>query len=303
MKLRRNQKPAFEKYLPYLLFIFMGYCIADLVILNYRDLMLPSQPPPARPAKPQISTITPRSEYNSIIAKNIFSSDGVIPDALVPAGMEKTKGEDAAPVLSSLPLALKGTIVHSNPEKSIANIEVRSKNSILAYRVGSDIEGLATLTKVERERAIFRNSNNNRLEYIEMKLDGKKISFAGTGPAAPSGGKSDIAQVAPNKFEIKRSDLLKHTADMASLLQQASMIPRRGANGEIECFRFVAIQPGSVFTQLGFQPGDCLKGVNGEKIDSPAKAMEMYNALKSASNIKIQMERDGRDTESDYTVK
>lgn len=302
MKLPLSRKPPFEKYIPYLLFIFMGYCIADLVILNYRGLMLPTQAPPARPQKSDDNLITPRGALNTIISRNIFSSDGVIPDALVPAGQEgRGSSDDSAPVLSSLPLVLKGTIVHSNPEKSIANIEVRSKNTTLAYGVGRKIEGLATLEKVERTKAILRNLNNNRLEFIEMKTENGKISF-GKGNPAP-GGKSEIAQVAPNKYEIKRSDLLKHTADMASLLQQASMIPRRGPGGEIECFRFVAIQPGSIFTQLGFQPGDCLKGVNGEKIDSPAKAMQMYNSLKSASNIKIQMERDGRDTESDYTVK
>lgn len=291
-----------KKILPYLLFIFIGYCVADLVILNYRDLMLPTQPPPARPKQSTQDSFVSRGTYNTIIARNIFSSDGTIPDPLVPEGQEKqTPGQEAAPVPSSLPLVLKGTIVHSNPDKSIANIEVRSKNTILPYSPGRDIEGLATLQAVERTRAILRNLNNNRLEYIEMRLEGGKLSFSGTSPAG--GPKTEIAQVAPNKFEIKRSDLLKHTANMSALLQQASMIPRRGANGEIECFRFVAIQPNSVFTQLGFQPGDCLKGVNGEKIDSPAKAMEMYNALKNASNIKIQLERDGREQESDYSVK
>ena len=90
---------------------------------------------------------------------------------------------------------------------------------------------------------------------------------------------------------------------MASLLQQAAMQPRRNANGEIECFRFLAIQPKTVYTQLGFQVGDCLKAVNGEKIDSPAKAMEMYKALQAAPNISILMERDGRDMNNNYNIK
>lgn len=300
MKKTSVRKPAFEKALPYLLFVFMGYCLADLIILNYRDLMLPTQPPPARPPRADIVDTVSRGAYNTIIARNIFSSDGIIPDPLVGAGKDGKPQEDADPVPSSLPLALKGTIVHSNPAKSIANIEVRSKNQVIAYGIGRDIEGLATLTKVEREKAIFRNANNGRLEYIEMKIEGGRISFSGTAPGRSTG---DIAQVAPNKFEIKRSDLMKYTSNMSSLLQQASMIPRRGANGEIECFKFISIQPGSVYTQLGFQNGDCLKSVNGEKIDSPAKAMEMYNTLKGAPNIKILTERDGRDQEQDYTVK
>lgn len=305
MKQTPVRKPAFEKYLPYLLFIFMGYCIADLLILNYRDLMLPSGAPPPRPPQMQTDTSVSRGAYNTIISRNIFSSDGVIPNALLPAGQKPGEQQnDNEPVLSSLPLALKGTIVHSNPAKSIANIEVRSKNQVIAYSVGRSIEGLATLEKVERAKAIFRNTNNNRLEFIEMKIDGAKISLnAPKTSGAPAGGRGEIAQVAPNKFEVKRSDLLKYTSDMSALLQQAAMIPVRGPGGEIEGFKFVSIQPGSVYTQLGFQNGDMIKAVNGEKIDSPAKAMELYNALKNSSTINITKSRDGRDEDVNYTVK
>ena len=304
MKKTAVQKPFFEKYLPYLLFVLIGFFAADVLILNFRDLMLPSKPPPARPPKSASEMAPSKGTYSSVISRNIFSSDGVIPDPLLANGQTGPGQEDAAPVQSSLPLALKGTIVHSDPKKSIANIEVRSKNQTLAYSVGRDIEGLATLQKVERSRIIIRNSNNSRLEFIEMKMEGGKINFTAAKNTAPAAaGKTDIAQTAPNHFEIKRSDLQKYLADTASILQQASMVPRRNANGEIECYKFIGIQPGSVYTQLGFQVGDCLKAVNGEKIDSPAKAMELYNSLKNSPNIKILTERDGREQENDYSVK
>jgi general secretion pathway protein C len=135
-----------------------------------------------------------------------------------------------------------------------------------------------------------------------MKAEGQKFNLQGSKPP-PSGGGGDVAQVAPNKFEIKRADLLKYTNNMASILQQAAMAPRRNANGEIDGFKFLSIQPGSIYSQLGFQNGDTIKGVNGEKVDSPAKAMELYNALKTSNSIKLTIERDGRDTDMDYTVK
>jgi general secretion pathway protein C len=297
---KRIRKPVFEKYLPALLFILAGYFIADVTILSFRDRMLPTQPPPARPKNFDSQAFTSRGSYNTIISRNIFSSDGVIPDPLF---SEKQSSKDQeTPVASGLPLTLKGTIVHSNPEKSIASIE--SKAKINAYSVGSDIDKLATLTAVERGKIIFRNLNNNRLEFIEMKVEGSKVSFDAAKPAAGDHTvKSDVVQVAPNKFEIKRTDVLKYTNDMASILQQAATVPRRNASGEIECFKFLSIQPGSIYTQLGLQNGDCLKAVNGEKIDSPAKAMEMYQMLKNSPNIKVQLERDGRDQESDYTIK
>ena len=299
------QRPLFEKFLPYLLFIFIGYCIADVAILNYRDLMLPTQPPPARPKKSSSGDLVSRGAYNTLISRNMFSSDGIIPDQLVAAGDKKTdqvRPEDLAPVQSSLPIGLIGTIVHSNPAKSIANIQLKAKNTTLAYSVGREIENFAKLERVERAKIIIRNLNNNRLEFVEMKVDGGKISFGAQKPIAAEI-KADVAAIAPNKFEIKRADVLKYTNDMASVLQQAAMAPRRGANGEIECFKFLSIQPGSIYTQLGFQNGDCLKGVNGEKIDSPAKAMEMYNALKQSNSINLSFERDGKDQENGYNIK
>jgi len=295
----QGRRPFFEKLLPYLLFVFLGFCLADLAILGFRDRMLPNQPPPARPKSFQNSNMESRSAYNSIIARNIFSSDGIIPDPLM--GQGPTQEQEQTPVLSSLPLVLRGTIVTTDPTRAIANVEIKSKNQVLPFRVGYDIDKLATLTKVERNRILFHNLNNGRLEFIEMKSEGQKINLQGAKPVG--NGKSDVAQVAPNKFEIKRSDVMKYTGDMASILQQAAMAPARNSNGEIVGFKFLSIQPGSIYSQLGFQNGDTIKGVNGEKVDSPAKAMELYNALKTSNAIKITIERDGHDTDMDYNVK
>lgn len=293
----------FDKFLPYLFFIFLGYCIADLLVLNFRDQMLPTTAPPPRPQKNSIDASNSRGSYNTIISRNIFNSQGVIPDPLVEKGKENSQQKDSDPVPSQLPLNLVGTIVHSNPKKSIANIELKGKNTVLAFIPDREIDKIATLVSVERGKAIIRNLNNNRLEYIEMRST-SKISFSGAkSESAPLPGAGEVKQVSANKFEINRKDVLKYTTDMASVLQQAAMAPKRNANGEIECFKFLSIQPGSIYTQLGFQNGDCIKSVNGELVDSPAKAMELYNALKTSNNIKLGVERDGKDSEFDYTVK
>jgi general secretion pathway protein C len=300
------KKPRFEKFLPSLFFIFLGFCIADLLILNFRDLMLPNQAPPSRPKRSRPGQTTSKGSYSTVISRNIFSSDGTIPDALLPAGQEAKPNnqQDLPPVLSNLPLGLVGTIVHSNPEKSIANIELRGKNQVLAYRPKMDIEKIATLIRVERNKIIIRNTNNQRLEFLEMKSTSKlNFSSAKAAPPATSAAGGEVQQLGQNRFQIKRADVLKYTSNMADVLQQAAMAPKRNATGEIEGFKFLSIQPGSIYTQLGFQNGDVIKGVNGEPVDSPAKAMELYNQLKTSNNIKMKVERDGRDQDFEYDVK
>ncbi len=300
-----NEYKNFLKTLaPYLLFIFIGYCLADLLILNYRDLMLPTQLPPGRPKKYLETATVSRSSLNPILNRNIFNLDGKIPDPILPKGQAPGEEPVDVPVPSSLPLNLVGTIVHSNPKKSIANIELRGKNTVLPYSPGRDIDGMAVLQEVQRGKVIFQNSNNGRLEFIEMKTQGQKLSFGQAIPSALLGPESgEVKETSPNNFEVKRSDIMKYTANMSQILQQAAMAPKKNANGEIECFKFLSIQPGSIYTQLKFQSGDCLSSVNGIKIDSPTRAMEMYNDLKNASNLSLSFERDGQKMNYNYTIK
>ena len=265
--------------------------------------MLPNQPPPSRPKTPFFDMSPSKSNYTGIINRNIFDSEGKIPEALGKTGEDSSAAkENQIPVLSSLPLILQGTIVHSNSKKSIASIEIKSKSTVMPFRIGEDIENIATLLEIERGKIIFRNKNSDRKEFLEMNLTGVKLSSI-VSKTPIEVGANDVLQTAPNHFEIKRTDLTKYLSDLSSILQQAAKAPRKNVNGDIECFKFLAIQPGSIYTKLGFQNGDCIKAVNGEKIDSPAKAMETYMALKNSADIKLQFERDGKDIESNYQVK
>jgi len=271
-----------------------------------RDSMLPQKAPPSKPAKPIQFATNNKGSYQDIISRNFFSPDGTIPEALASKdsgnGANRSSNE-APPVPSQLPLNLVGTMVLSKPEKSIADIEIKSKNQVMAVQPNHDIDNIATLVRVERNKAIIRNTNNGRLEYIEIKT-ANKLSFNNMAPPSLSAprGTGEIKQVAPNKYVLKRETIMKHTSDLSSLLMQASTVPRRKTNGEIECYVLTSFKPDSIFADLGVNQGDCIKSVNGEPIDSPAKAMEIYNALKNSNSIKLTVESEGRDVQKDYTI-
>jgi general secretion pathway protein C len=300
----KNFRPPLVRFYPYLVFALVGYFAADLVLLSVRDRMLPDQAPPARPPKARLEDFNPRMSYDPIIQRNLFSLDGKIPDPLF-AKKESLDGKPKIeiPVPSNLPLTLIGTLVHSNVDKSIAAIEVKSKNAVIPFSVGKDIERLATITKIERRKVIFRNSMSGKLEYIEIK-DANKLSLnVSKGEAPVENANPNIKQLAPDKFEVSRAEILKATQNMSSLLMQAASIPRKKANGEIDGFTILNIQPGSIFSQLGITNGDTIKKINGENIDSPAKALELWNALKNSPNVKLTYERDGRDQDKEYNIK
>jgi general secretion pathway protein C len=305
-KTKNADRPVFEKWLSYLIFVFVGFAIADLLILNYRHLMLPNQTLSARPPHQSNDVVTPRGSYNTIISRNIFSSTGVIPDPLIAKGQDPNKVQDLPPVPSQLPLNLIGTLVHSNPEKSIAAIQTRGKNQVLPYSPKQNIETIATVVKIERQKVIIRNLNTNALEFIEMKTAGNtKVAFGSAPVAAPAttATAGDVKMLGNNKFAIKRSDLAKYLNDLPSILMQARAVPVRDkVTGEVTGYRMVDFQPNSIFSQLGINRGDMIQSVNGEAVDTPQKAMELFNMFKSASDIKLKVQRGGSSETLEYSV-
>ncbi len=294
-------RPPFEKFYVYILVVYIGLLLADLTILQIRPSMLPTKPPPPPPVREDNHEIMSRMSYNDITSRNIFSPDGVIPPPLS-SGENKGESDDGPAVLSQLPLKLEGTIVHANPKKSVATILLRSANATSSFTTGEDIEGMARITKVERRKVTFRNLNNNRLEYIEIPKDGA-INFGMQAPVAATS-TGEVEKRGEFDFAVKRADLTKYTSDLSSILNQARMVPNiiPGTGGQVSGFRFVSIQPGSIYEKLGFKPMDVIKSVNGEPVNSPTKAMELYNALKSDSGVTLSVDRGGREETFKYNI-
>lgn len=298
-----DDRPPFEGVYIYILLFLVGYIIADLSLLQVRSAMLPTEPPPAYSPVQHDVRVAARPEYNIVTDRNLFNADGMIPPALSAQEKGDLADETAPAVLSQLPLKLEGTIVHLNPNRSVATIIVQSKNETQAFMLEDEIEGLAKITRIERRKVTFRNLNNNRMEYIEipadsaitMRLRGQETAGADTG----------VMREGEFDFSVRREDLNKYTSDLASILNQARMVPNivPGSGGRVEGFRFISIQQGSIYEKLGFKSNDVIKSVNGEPVNSPTKAMELYNALRTDSRIKLTVERDGREENFTYDVK
>ncbi len=292
-----------NRLLVYLLISLISLSIADLAILKVRFFFLPerTQKNAMRPIPP--NPIKSRDFFQPIVTRNLFSSKGEIPPELLPKGVD-AKPKDNEPILSSLPLTLVGTLVHSNPDKSIAAIELKTKNQITSFATGKEIEGLAKVEKITRGKVILRNLSADRLEYIEMK-DANKVSFdAKPKPVVETTGNSVIQKSGDNKFEIKKSDLEDKLKDIQSILYQARAVPaKRPGSGETYGFRLLEIQADSIYTQLGLQVMDVITSVNGTPVTSTQQALEMYQALRNSPNIKLGVERGGKTEELSYTVK
>ncbi len=292
----KSKAPFAGTYI-YFLLALIGYATADLAILSFRDQMIPAKgPPPARAKSRLNGPGYDLASYNIITQKNIFNSDSKIPEALGSEANPKGPA-DAPPVLSSLPLVLIGTLVHADPTRSIATINLKNKNENQSFAVDDEIEGMAKIMHVDRNKVIFRNLSLGRLEYIEIKQD-SKLNFGATKPAVTG----EVVHDSDTDMSINRTDVDRLTNNLSDILQQARAVPHF-KSGAVDGFTIVDLQKGSIFDKLGIKAGDVVKAANGEPIDSASKALQLYNDLKTAGSIRLDVERDGRSETLNYTIR
>ena len=49
--------------------------------------------------------------------------------------------------------------------------------------------------------------------------------------------------------------------------------------------------PDSLYAKIGVQNGDVIRRINGYEMNSPAKALEIYQKLRDAHRIEVELER------------
>lgn len=262
------------------------YFLAD-VVANIAGRYIP-EPPIARMLNNgNQNRVKSISEYEPIFSRNLFNHDGLIP------GDENGNGPSdpgGAPVKTTLPLNLIGTMILEDQTYSLATIEDKSASLIYPVRVDEEIPKKAKIIKIEARKVIFLNITASRREYVELPED----PTGATPTVTLAVGKgAAIEKVGANQYNIPKAELDKTLADFNNVLTQARAVPYF-EKGVPAGYRFFQIAPGSVYEKLGLQNGDVVAGINGTPLTDPAKAFEFLNSLKEgASHMELQINTNG----------
>ena len=212
---------------------------------------------------------------------------------------------NAPPVKSGLRVKLLGTLAASVARWSIATILDLNTQHPQDFSVGDKILG-AEILEILRDRVIVLN--NNRREYISN--DGEAVAsftppeprrFGPTGEPNPSGLGSGIKATSDSEYEVPRSEIEKSLSNLNELAMQARIVPAF-KDGQAQGFKLFSIRPDSLYTKIGIQNGDVIRRINGNDINSPEKALEIYSKLRDASRIDIEIERNGNPLRKTYNV-
>jgi general secretion pathway protein C len=189
---------------------------------------------------------------------------------------------------SPLRATLVGTAIATPVRYSLVELVDLDRNETAVYTLGDVFMG-ARIHAIERDRVLIDHRGHN--EFI----DGAPAGQASPQPLAARGAEG-VRQVTESQYVISRKIIDGALSDLSHLATQARIVP--APNG----FRIFAILPDSLYARIGVENGDVIRRINGYDINSPDKALEIYQKLRDASRIQLEIERRGVSLRKSYSI-
>lgn len=247
-------------------------------------------------------------------------------------------GDKENAVKTELRARLVGTAVFFEPEFSLASIvdETGGKNAeALLYSIvdcepepppppvveGEDpppkpqrepcnrLMDIAVVKEIEADRVYLYNEEEKRWEYLQLGEEPEKGPVvARTRPERKrrGRGKDDdlgkgITKNSDTSYTVTQEEVDKALGNLSSLATQARIVPAF-EGGEPVGFKLFSIRPNSLYSKIGIQNGDVITRINGYEINSPDKALEVYQKLKDSKAINVDLKRRGKPMTLEYGI-
>jgi general secretion pathway protein C len=238
-----------------------------------------------------------------------------------PVSPQNCEDDRAAPSKSELRMQLVAGVIADRPRFSLATINDIATRETHVLGVGDQV-GAVRLLSVDRVRddrdatgngfrvvAVICNGGTKEYLDFEPGAGTPEVAAANLGVApvpqprtGPTGAKLEgIRQLADDRYEIERTVIDNTLGDLNRIATQARIVPSF-KNGVANGFKLFSIQPGSLYASIGIENGDVIQRVNGYEINSPEKALELYQKLKESGQVTIDGERAGRPFQKQYSI-
>jgi general secretion pathway protein C len=203
-------------------------------------------------------------------------------------------------VHSSLHGTLVSTAIADPAKYSLCQITNPDLNETQVYAIGDKYQG-ARIYAVEKERALIDNNGVN--EYIDNNAAAPPNLGISPMPQLPQpgGGGEGVKQLSENQYVVAKSEINNALTNLSDLATKARIVPSF-KNGVANGFKLFSIVPDSLYAKIGVQNGDVIRRINGYEMNSPDKALEIYQKLRDASRIEIELERRGETVRKSYSI-
>jgi general secretion pathway protein C len=216
-----------------------------------------------------------RADRQVILTRNLFNVSTLSPTVDVDSleEYENTK----------LPLRLLGTAAADDKALSWAAIEDLESKQHLVVRMDQEVKGGARVVNIERRRIVLLN--NGRKE--QLGLEGDELAAATPRPASRRpNARGNLERLADNRFAVDRSEVQNLATNPSALFSQARILPKY-EGGQMVGVQVSAIKPGSLFEQAWLQNGDTITEINGQPVNGPEGAPQLFQKLTQGGDIRL----------------
>jgi len=264
-----------------LLGLSFGHLGASVVEWRLRGLSASSPPLPATVRSNRPLRL---SDYEVILQRSLFAPELAGKYSLA-GGSEK----GGAPPRASL--ILLGTV--AGGIHPLALVRIGAENRIL--HVGDTLADGGRVIEIARQQVRMRYPDGSEELVVPPEIPPAEVASGAVpnGPVARATG--------DNRWTISRNEAEKARANLGEILKQARMEPHL-VDGRTDGFEVKMVKPNTIFTTLGIQKGDIVRQVNGLALDSPEKALQIFQQLREARHIVIALERGGAPMSFSYDL-
>jgi len=282
------------------------------------------------PSKPQfISTVILILAVMLIVKLGWFAVELTLLDA---KGVEYTKPSQAKALyyrtrFASQKLQQKKVVKPKLPTDTIRNIKLlaiyrsddlivvtvskNSKTTVLTR--GGTIDGYMLDDATAREAIFTRSSKRYKIALEKSKSKGTSSVKYMEKPNSRGNRRTSRRPVIDDSpvegivntdgiTTVDRSLLDKYTANMDDIWKSIG-INETQVDGKIVGFQVTFVRRGSDFAKLGLRRGDIITAINGDVLDSYAKALEAYKNFDTIENLTLSIKRKKEEMELEYEIK
>ena len=244
---------------------------------------------------PKQVTVRPLQEddFQIILNRNLFNSAAVGLTEQMDLSLASVAVETKVVSTKKIGnLTLIGTIAAG--ENSLALIKIGTKVGI--FRLQEELASKVIVSEIGRKLVVLKDHGTRRELQLKQGKGAKTRALTQKRSATNSG----VVAVDKNRWQISKAVVDNARANFNSLLQTARMVPQL-KNGETVGFKLLEMKKGSLLDKIGLRVGDLVVEINQVKLNSPEKALQIFQQVREANNISLGLVRNGKPETFEYS--
>lgn len=178
-------------------------------------------------------------------------------------------------------LSLKGTIAATQTEMAIAII-ADGRDEEKVYSIGESVTSGANLHAVYADRVVL--NENGVLTNLKLPKDFPE------GSAAVTRRDTTTSSRATTATQSIQAVVAQNVSRLADVIRPTPYF----VNGQQQGYRVYPGRDRQQFAALGLRPGDLIKDIDGQALNDPEQAMQIFQSLDSADQVSVTVERNGQ---------